>query len=275
MAITRTAIVDDDGSGTTGTVCDNTWKQELYDQIDDAIASTTTVASTAATDQNNWAPGLDGHTTVFWSGASDINITGIAGGISGQRFTFRNTGTKVAYFAHQSGSSSAGNKFKNRATSSKTPVAANGFGTWQHDGTDWQLIAHEQGAWITPTFAAGTYTGNNSMTWTVASGNVGTQRWRLNGKTIEIDFYITGTSVGGTLSTLLQISNAAYGGFTFAGKSLSPAVIYNDAGAGNLNGFIEVADAGTSFPIAKLTVANWSSATSTTKVFGQARFPVN
>jgi hypothetical protein len=36
MPITRTPIVDDDGSGTTGTVLDNAWKQELYNQIDGA-----------------------------------------------------------------------------------------------------------------------------------------------------------------------------------------------------------------------------------------------
>lgn len=34
MSIIRTPIIDDDGSGTTGTVLDNAWKQELYDQID-------------------------------------------------------------------------------------------------------------------------------------------------------------------------------------------------------------------------------------------------
>jgi hypothetical protein len=34
MAITRTAITDDSGSGTDGTVLNNAWKTELYDQID-------------------------------------------------------------------------------------------------------------------------------------------------------------------------------------------------------------------------------------------------
>ena len=34
MAITRTGMIDDDGSGTTGTILNNAWKQELYDQID-------------------------------------------------------------------------------------------------------------------------------------------------------------------------------------------------------------------------------------------------
>ncbi len=38
MAITRTPMVDDDGSGTTGTIINNAWKQQLYDQIDAANA---------------------------------------------------------------------------------------------------------------------------------------------------------------------------------------------------------------------------------------------
>ena len=39
MAITRTPIVDDSGTGTDGTVLGNAWKQELYDQIDAALAA--------------------------------------------------------------------------------------------------------------------------------------------------------------------------------------------------------------------------------------------
>lgn len=39
MAITRTPMIDDDGSGTTGTVINNAWKVELYDQIDAALAT--------------------------------------------------------------------------------------------------------------------------------------------------------------------------------------------------------------------------------------------
>jgi len=34
MPITRTIMVDDDGSGLTGTIINNAWKQELYNQID-------------------------------------------------------------------------------------------------------------------------------------------------------------------------------------------------------------------------------------------------
>jgi hypothetical protein len=46
MPITRTPMVDDDGTGTTGTIINDAWKQELYDQIDAAIAAGTLAAST-------------------------------------------------------------------------------------------------------------------------------------------------------------------------------------------------------------------------------------
>ncbi len=57
MTIARTAIVDDDGTGTTGTVLSNAWKTELYNQID-ALA----VGSTS------WTPtDASGATLVFTS----------------------------------------------------------------------------------------------------------------------------------------------------------------------------------------------------------------
>ena len=40
MPITRTPIVDDSGQGTDGTVIDNAWKQQFYDQIDAAVPVT-------------------------------------------------------------------------------------------------------------------------------------------------------------------------------------------------------------------------------------------
>jgi hypothetical protein len=39
MAISRTAMVDDDGTGTTGTVINNAWKQQFYDQIDASLGA--------------------------------------------------------------------------------------------------------------------------------------------------------------------------------------------------------------------------------------------
>lgn len=58
MAITRTPQVDDDGSGSTGTLWTNAWKQELYNQIDAAL-----IALPALT-EGTWVPGL-----TFFNGA--------------------------------------------------------------------------------------------------------------------------------------------------------------------------------------------------------------
>lgn len=38
MPITRTTMIDDDGSGTTGTILNNAWLQTIYNQIDAADA---------------------------------------------------------------------------------------------------------------------------------------------------------------------------------------------------------------------------------------------
>jgi hypothetical protein len=48
MPITRTPMVDDDGSGQHGTVVNNAWKSELYDQIDGALPAATVPAPGAA-----------------------------------------------------------------------------------------------------------------------------------------------------------------------------------------------------------------------------------
>ena len=69
MAITRTPMVDDDGTGTTGTVINNAWKQELYNQIDAALPAATTwttvpySASNFSASSGTWTVGAPNVTT--------------------------------------------------------------------------------------------------------------------------------------------------------------------------------------------------------------------
>jgi len=57
MPITRTPIVDDSGAGVDGTVIDNAWKQELYNQID-ALAGGLAGASSTWTPTDASGAGL-------------------------------------------------------------------------------------------------------------------------------------------------------------------------------------------------------------------------
>jgi len=245
MAITRTAWIDDDGSGTTGTVINNAEKTLLYDQIDAALGTTASKYDTVpATLTNtgtvhNWAVGLAGHTLTRWAGAADLVVTGVAGGVAGQRWTFRNLGSFVAYFGHNNGSSLFQNRVWNTATSNATPVAPGGQVTYEHDGSAWLLVAHEQGNWITPPYAAGNFT-PNAGTWGVDAGDIATYAARLSGRSLTVSWYLQATAVSGAPSALrVKIP----GGFTAAAASLH-SVVHDDNGGGNAGSFALVTGAG-------------------------------
>jgi len=175
-------------------------------------AWTIATASTLTGAQHNWAPGLSGNTYVAWNGASDVAFTGIAGGVAGQFLTVKNiTAAMVATFAHNSASSSAGNKLQNVATSGVTPLAPGGTLTYQYDGTDWQLLNHEQGAFIEYA-ATSTVVGWSSFTagrkWI---------RYLLAGRRVYVYYHLEGPSNATTVSLTLPFTS-------FAGAGGYPAV---------------------------------------------------
>lgn len=239
-----------------------------------AYPAYTVVTSSTTSNQNNWAPGLAGHTEIIWSGVSDIIVTGFAGGVTGQIIIFKNTGTAVATFSHNSGSSSAGNKLFNHATSGGTPVAAGGYVAYQFDGTQWQIIGHEQGAWITPTFAAGAFVGAGG-TWTVAAGDVTTMRYRLSGRAITLVFSLATTSTGVGTITQLTIANTQWGGFTGAAFLQIGSANAQDSGAALTGGYSQLDSSGTAVRLLRHSGTAWTaSVTDNTGVYGTATFEV-
>lgn len=262
MAVDFNSLVDDDGSNTTGTIVDKAELQLL-------LLSTVPASLTTTGTVNNWTPGLAGNTFTRWAGASDLTVTGLAGGILGLRWLFRNGGTKVAYFVHQSASSSAGNKFGNCATSAPTGVAPGGFIEYEYNGTDWVLIGHEQGDWITSTFNAADYSGSGAMTWTLTSPDVALMQWRLRGKELTITFAIDTATVGGTPATDLKIGQGAYGGFTGSGTQYIGTIVRAVDGLSTLvDAYIQANPSATFLRILKLSFAVWSAATNTNSAYG-------
>ena len=113
MPITRTPIIDDDGSGTTGTVIDNAWKQELYGQIDAftpallVLGGHVDLAQTGA-QIDNWP--LPAANVVFVSGTPGL-LTGIvAPPQNGTVKVFVSLGTSMT-FKHQHAGSALANRF--------------------------------------------------------------------------------------------------------------------------------------------------------------------
>jgi hypothetical protein len=278
MAVVFSTDTDDDGTGTTGTIHNNAWKQAMATAINQGIVEA--FANTETGTQNDWAPaGMpnDGEFLILWSGASALTVTGVSGGATGQRFVFKNIGAAVASFSYDAAGSSAANRFRNMATSAGTPVAPGGCVIYQHDGARWAMVSHDQGAGITPTFAAGDFTALTAGTWTVASGDVGTMRYHLRGKCLTVQFTINTTTVAqsGANPTVLLVSNAQWGGFTGAAgaaQAIAPITIIDNGTWGN--GYVEVLGAGSVLRLIKNQQAQWATATDTTYVWGTVAFEV-
>jgi hypothetical protein len=287
MALSRTwydTLIDDNGSNTVGTLWNKAAVDHVYDDVDAELARLdgrvdivkVDVVQTTRTDfgaQNNWPIGLTAqHTITRWAGSADLFVTGVAGGVAGVRWTFRNLGTFVAYFTHNSGASTIGNRLTNAATSGTTPVAPGGWATYQHDGTAWILITHEQGAWVTPTYSAGNFT-SNVGSWTVEAGDINAYAFRLSGRTLTVSWYLQTTSVTGTPT---QLRIAIPGGFTAGKASLHP-LVHDDAGAGNAGSFCLLTGTGAT------TIDNFkaygggafANATNTTRLFATITIEIN
>lgn len=169
----------------------------------------TIIAETDTGSQNDWQPGgaaISQDCVIEWAGASNMDLTGIAGGTAGRIVWIKNIagGSTLRFnLAHNSGSSSAANRLVNMATGGPTPVLDGGAVCYVHDGTNWKMLYHDQGRWITPAFASGDFTASGSMTWTVDSGDVSTDAYFLRGRTAFYQYDYLTTTIGGTLSNTL------------------------------------------------------------------------
>jgi len=220
MAITRTAITDDDGTGTTGTILDNAWKTELYDQIDAVLGAATVQTITSTGTQNNLSVTAARTLILRANNASLLTITGLAPTSTaqdGDLIYILSVGAGQVDLAHQNASSTAANRLINATTSAATSLApASGVAQYVYDATTarWRLVVHSQGGWISSSFSAGNFTANTGS-WTVDSGDVINASYFLVGRNLSVLFAIDSTTVTGTPAQLI-LSNAQWGGYTAA-----------------------------------------------------------
>lgn len=133
-------------------------------------------------------------------------------------------------------------------------------------GPQWAAV------WTTPTFSAGNFTANASMTWTVASGDVVTYAYQVIGKMMTVAWYITTSTVGGTPSTELRIAipNSA-----IATKFMATTFIAVDNAAAQEVGLASVTVGSAFIGLSLLDATNWAAATDATAVYGQITFEIN
>jgi hypothetical protein len=247
--IARTPMVDDDGTGEYGTVINNAWKQEFYNQIDAALAAnygnvrndTVGLRYLTLGNQDYGEIAINdlrpNETVVLYQHTIPLTIHSIStnGPLRlGQLLTFvGNAGMPPVKFAHQSTvQANAALRFSNLVTSAPTPIAGGGRAVYQYNGGTWLLVHHEQGSWITSPFAASSFYADSPMVWTVTAGNLVDFAYRLTGRTLQINIYISGSVLSGTAAPGLYVQNPAYGGFVSTRTQLT-VLMLADAATGN------------------------------------------
>ncbi len=126
--------------------------------------------------------------------------------------------------------------------------------------------------WVSPAFDAANFTGNGSMTWTVASGDVTTFAYSIVGKLMFVSVQILTTTVGGTPNTQLQITIPAGKTATKTMRNLCHVI---DNGT-NQTGVLAVTAGATVITVrAAVNNPNWAASTDNTGVLGQIVFEID
>lgn len=269
------------GLGATGTPTTSTFLRGDLAWAQMSVEVTTTATGV----QGNFDPGIQSGalTIVRCNNASALTITGFAPAttqIDGQRILVLNVGSSQVLLAHENVTSTAANRLTNAATTSSTPVMLGGYAMYVYDATSlrWRLAGHDQGAWITPTYANTNFTGNQTGTsadWTVDPGDVTMFKYRLINKTMSVAFVIGLTSVANS-PTALRLGINTFGGFQInSGDQFWSATDFIDNGGAPTVGFAFASGANDDIELVHPNIGTaWATATNATSVSGQVSFEV-
>jgi hypothetical protein len=232
-----------------------------------AGSPTTTAPTTTGTITAEPIPTGTGDLVTYHTNATLKTIQGMVAGLPGQRWTHISRGAGQVDFAHNNAGGTALGKLANFATVGLTSLAAgSGVATFRYDATAtvWRLEAHEQGAWITPAYAAGNFAAIGGGTWTVDAGDVLAYKYRLSGRTLTLSARIDTSSVTATAQSLTVAIPA---GLTGAMAMQDAAVVMDNSVSTSDVGVaaLQVATP-TVIQVFLKTFGNWAAATNTTGV---------
>lgn len=218
--------------------------------------------------------------------SSDLTIRGLVAGTPGQKLTVASVGTGHVFFEPEDTNSTAANRILTHISSGPTPLYKGiGRAMFEYDGTTarWRLITHDQGDWIqyatdyASGFSASDFTGNGSMTWTVASTDVAQISWKLTGKDLMLMFQVATTSVGGTPNNELRWTLPyGYAIETISGTPNPNAQFLRalNNGTAESTGFTSITSDLTYIAFKRPGNANWTASTDNTNILGLFCVPI-
>lgn len=175
-------------------------------------------------------------TQLILTNASDVTFTGFTAGWNGQIVKVMARGAGNAYFMPQNAGSAAANRFVNYVTVGPTPIAGGaGDLTFIYSTIDnrWHLVDHNQGAFISIPFASCVYDSNTGAFWTVAIGDVVSQKFFIDGRKFFWQCSISNTTTLAGVGTRLRIDFSAFAGWSWLNTTRNWARVVDGGAAQN------------------------------------------
>jgi hypothetical protein len=240
---------------------------------DNALTAATSTITTTGTQTALPLPVGRGDMVLHANNATLLTLQGIAAGEPGQRLSIFSIGAGQVDLANQNGSATAANRIVCGVTGTISLAAGVGRVDLVYDDTAdrWRVLSHQQGKAISPTFAAGDYTGSGSMTWTVAAGDVPSDTYLLEGRTLHVWTRISTSTVAGTPSSALQ--KAIPGGFTAAREQWGTCGVKDNATV-EIGHWRVSAAAATIIQFFTFDQGNWAAATDATEIYAYVAIQV-
>lgn len=126
------------------------------------------------------------------------------------------------------------------------------------------------GEWADVPFSSSNYGASGSMTWSVTSGDVLTNRKMRAGNTLWWTFALASTTVGGVVSTELQI---ALPDSLRSRKFTVTTIAVDDNGTTGV-GRAAISEGASVLRLSKADGSNWTLSTNATEIFGQIAIDV-
>jgi hypothetical protein len=235
-------IVDDDGTGTTGTPTDYALFQQVKGYIDSAIVEGTAAADVPQMITLQGGPAVHDVTLPatkpltylrVYPNTGDLTVRSIGAAQGGAIVVIEHiySGGNVVWLPHAASGTGVLQMLMNRITSGATPLGFGGSAIYVYDAPSgqWWLAQHDQGKAIRLPFNAANFTADVGS-FTVGAADVLSCDYVVRGNRAEIAITLQNTSLAGGASVLF----VAGWPFTFPVANLFPAVSYTPSGFGSL-----------------------------------------
>lgn len=248
---------------------DNSAALKQGDQALDQLRFQPVTSSTSGLRHNVALPAVCSQFNYYDVGAS-AEISGFAGGQLGRFLLVRVLGGGFLRLLHDNTGSAVGNRILTPSSNGQY-LGPKGSALLWYEGSAWRCEPIYPGDPITPTFAAGDYTGVG-QTWTVEAGDVQRCAFQQWGQQLDVALQIATTTVSGAGSGLQRVIP---GGFTHGGPAGDAGFMFVDTGTSTfiVRAYLPGAGAATLQWFA--VGASWPASTNTLSLRGVARFRVD